>query len=538
MDAPLEKPTGAPLEKPTGAPLETSVAKTLNVENEPGPGNSVPTEVPSVVPALEPGSGTSVRKLPLLIPMGPKTPIDTTDLVRSSMEPVVATELWSVTNALAFLILLVILAITGIFGISSFGSIQHIKDDWANQRCSPLIMPFASLFGYNTKDNFEFCMGKIFNMHSAPQMDSITAIFGTFTTLLGSIFNSINSMRNTIASLGGGINVVFQEFTDRITMFFYTLRMSAIRLKMLFGRIYATLFSVMYMGMSGITGMSSFTNTFLFSFLDTFCFPGSTEVIVVTREKLQKVPIRHVKIGDILMPGRCTVTATFAFYARGQPMVRLGTTIVSTNHYLKHQGKYIKAGDHPLAIPMGGWESDEYLYCLNTNNHIIPVGILDFLDYDETSEADSITMRMIEERINGVPSPSTPYRFVESGFALHENARICVKSGVLPIKNVRIGDVLSTGSQVVGVIRKCVTEVCMVNGIRITPSTLFWDGYMWVRFGERYEIHAADTEMISLIVTPNSQIELENGLYVRDYMELCSPDAELYYSMQIEKNMA
>ena len=172
--APLEKPTGAPLEKPTGAPLETSVAKTLNVENEPGPGNSVPTEVPSVVPALEPGSGTSVRKLPLLIPMGPKTPIDTTDLVRSSMEPVVATELWSVTNALAFLILLVILAITGIFGISSFGSIQHIKDDWANQQ-SPIQIKSPS-FHYLNFDCKE--------CHPPPLTASIPAFFNIVVAIL------------------------------------------------------------------------------------------------------------------------------------------------------------------------------------------------------------------------------------------------------------------------------------------------------------------------------------------------------------------
>jgi hypothetical protein len=58
---------------------------------------------------------------------------------------------------------------------------------------------------------------------------------------------------------------------------------------------------------------------------------------------------------------------------------------------------------------------------------------------------------------------------------------------------------------------------------------------MWVRFGELYRIHPVNMEMISLVVTPNSQIELENGLRVRDYMELCSPDAEMYYTQYLEK---
>ena len=44
-------------------------------------------------------------------------------------------------------------------------------------------------------------------------------------------------------------------------------------------------------------------------------------------------------------------------------------------------------------------------------------------------------------------------------------------------------------------------------------------------------------EFVSLIVTPNSQIELENGIYVRDYMELCSPDTETYYSKHIKEGI-
>jgi hypothetical protein len=42
------------------------------------------------------------------------------------------------------------------------------------------------------------------------------------------------------------------------------------------------------------------------------------------------------------------------------------------------------------------------------------------------------------------------------------------------------------------------------------------------------------TEIISFITITNYQIELENGLIIRDYMELCSPDSEMYYSQKLE----
>ena len=445
-------------------------------------------------------------------------------------------ELWSFGNALAFMILLIILFGVIYNGLSFANEIQRIKDNWAEQRCNPMIMPFASQFGYNTSENFQFCMGKIFNIHSASYTDSFGSITSRFTGLLTSIFSSISSMRNVIATLGGGINVVFQEFTDRISLFFFKLRMNAIHLKMMFGRIYAILFSVMYMGMSGITGISSFTNTFLFSFLDTFCFPGDTLITVAdnVNNTIKQVPIKDIKIGDVLLPGDCRVTSTFSFYAKGQPMVKIGSIVVSTNHYMYFQGKLIKAGEHPYAIHLGHWTSNDYLYCLNTSNHIIPVGIMDFLDYDETGKADKETMQFVENRINATSLPVKQNNFTEYGFAIDENEQIWTKSGRKAIKDVVIGEKLTTGSEVVGFIRKEVSEICTVFGMKITPSTLYWNSKKWARIGEHFPIEKVKMEFVSLIVTPNSQIELGNGIYVRDYMELCSPDTETYYSKHIK----
>ena len=444
-------------------------------------------------------------------------------------------ELWSLGNALGAIILILVLFATTLFGSSQLANIASIKANWANERCSPMIMPFASLFGYNAKENFDFCLGRIFRTHSEPYMGSMGSIFGQFGGMLTTLFQSMSSMRNTIASMGGGINLMFQEFTDRISAFFFRLRISAIRLKTLFGRMYAILFSIMYMGTSGITGMTSFTNTALFSFLNTFCFPGDTILCVQDRyNRIRRVPIKDVRIGDVLMPGRCPVTATFQFYAKGQPMVQLGSTIVSTNHYVYHKGKRIQAGDHPFAIDNGPWASEEPLYCLNTVNHHLPVGPLIFMDYDETAAADTATMNMIDRRINGTPhAPLKDYPFTESGCAMGEHVRIKTMSGIKRAIDLQIGDELSTGCTVVGWIRRCVTEVCDHAGTLVTPATLYWDTTQWRRYGETHPIRKEPCELMSFVVTPHSQIEWEDGTIIRDYMEWCSPDAEQYYTEQL-----
>lgn len=449
-------------------------------------------------------------------------------------------ELWSFTNALLFIIFLILSAFGLIYGLSAFTQLDKIKEDWPNQRCSPMIMPFASYFGHDAKENFEFCMGKIFSTHSQSYLGSITGIFGQFSSILTSMFNSMNSMRNTIASLGGGINVIFQEFTERISMFFFKLRMTSIYMKSLFMRMYALLFSVMYMGMSGISGMTSFTNTFLFSFLDTFCFPEETPIIV---EGKGSIPIKDVRIGDILLPGRSKVTATFEFEARGQPMVQLGSVVVSTNHYVMYNGHAIKAGNHPDAIQLGPWKSEKHLFCLNTHDHHIPVSILTFMDYDETSAADHQTMHWMEQRLNGhipndPPSPVIKRAFREYGFAVKETTGIKMKDGSLRVaKDVRVGDEISTNATIAGIIRKQITQrVQTSSGLWMTPSTLTWESVssQWKRVGDYHLVESCEEEYISFVVIPHSQIELEDGTIVRDYMEICSPDSEMYYAKHLE----
>jgi hypothetical protein len=228
------------------------------------------------------------------------------------------------------------------------------------------------------------------------------------------------------------------------------------------------------------------------------------------------------------------VTATFRFYSRGQPMVKLGSVKVSTNHYVEYQGKYIKAGEHPHAIDIGAWHSDEPLYCLNTHDNKIPVEYLTFLDYDEDSTADIPTMNYIQNRINAVKCERS-YKFREYCSAIGEDTVLRLENGTSKAKDIQIGDKLATGGEVVGLIRREVSQICeLENGTITTPSTLIWKDDKWIRCGE-YMKHTEKTcELISFIVVPNSQIELEDGTRVRDYMELCSPDSELYYSQQIE----
>jgi hypothetical protein len=451
--------------------------------------------------------------------------------------------LWNYSNALAIILVIITLFIFIFIGTNAFLDVKNVSKNWDKYRCSPTVMPLAWLYGFNTTENFNFCMGKVFSVHSTPFVGSFSVIIQQFVDLVKTLFDSISSLRNMIATMGGGINIIFQEFTERISAFFFQLRISAIQIKNLISRLYAILFSVMYMGMSGVTGVTTFTNTFMYSFLNTFCFPGNTIINLIGNKN---VKIKDIKIGNIIDNKDNTtsiVTGTFKFHAKGQDIVSINDVVVSTNHYLKYNDAFIMAGEHPNAIKLGKWESDEPLYCLNTNNHLICINNITFLDYDETEEGDFETMNMIDNMINGTNNINTTSKIKEYASCYSKNTPIILKNNeITTIKNIKIGDILSTGATVCGVINRKIYEKVELNinniHLSCSSSCLIWDekNNMWKRSGELSKIISCDEEMVSLIVTPNSQFEignLINNIRVRDYMELCSPDSEIYYTKHL-----
>jgi len=451
------------------------------------------------------------------------------------------TRAWNSLNALAFLILLFMMVMIKNTVSQGYAGIDQVKKNWAYYRCQPSIMPFASLYGYDTAQNFEFCMKNMFMSHASDITGPFTEIQGLFSEVLGDISTAMNSIREGVATMGGGINVIFQDFTDRITSFFFQLRISAIRIKTLIGRMYALMFSVLYMGMSATEAGTNFSNTALFGFLDVACFVPETRVDVQGKGLL---PIYKVRIGDVLVSPTSTtgsrVTSKFLFATQGQPMVRVGDIMVSTNHYLFSEGEgWVQAVDHPDAVPLGPYER-EALVCLNTEDHVIPISPYLFRDYDETDVAHEPTMRMIEGRINGGQTSKSPYSFRENSPSLHPNTLIRLKDRALVLlRDVQLGDTLSTGSTVIGIIHKEVKEVCQIGPNRMGSATLVWipERQRWVRAGECGPVQTLQDPIvfIGLIVVSNSQIELADETIVRDYLELCSPDAEEFYKGEVRE---
>jgi hypothetical protein len=428
-----------------------------------------------------------------------------------------------------------------IFILSSFSqvlSIKEVQDNWEKYRCRPDIILSASIYGYNTSDNFNFCISNLFEQRAKAIIGPFFVYLKEFVDILMTMLESINSVRMIFATIVGTITTVFSEFSSRIQALFYRIQMSAIRMKFLMGRVFATLYAVMFMGLAGIRATQNFGNTFLFKFLDTFCFHPNTLVHIQSKGM---IPIKDVKIGDTFTTGD-KVTATFQFKADGQEMVSLNNIIVSTNHYLLHNGKWIKAVDHPDAKPIAAWSggAEKPLICLNTNTHSFPIGPYIFRDYDEIDSGDIESMEMALTMLNGKPSS----RPAAAGASSPAGAAACHGKTLLKVKNqapvqassIQLGTMLTMG-EVIGIVKKECTSISKYGDDTFASGTAVWcmTTKSWRRVSDITGTEELEQPEVfySFIVTPSASIVTSSDTVFRDYMEVHTPDLELPYAASL-----
>lgn len=439
--------------------------------------------------------------------------------------------------------LLTLFFILIVYGLKKLDFIQDVKKNWEKVRCRPDIMFFAGLYGFDTAENINFCLSKIFSSRAGATITPFYTFLQSFTGIVLTLLQSINSIRMTFATLVGSVTTVMSNFKDRIQQLFFRIKIAMVRIRFLMNRIYGTLFAMMYMMLSGITAVTNFGNTFLFKFLDTFCFAPETPIEVRGKGI---IPIRDVCIGDILEPTGTRVTSCFQFAADGQPMVSLARTDstmqieVSANHFIRWEGEWIRSDEHPLSQPCGDWAggSKRPLICLNTETHEIPIGGHIFCDYDETSDADEPTMNWVLNTLNNTTNSSVNQSYDYTTCILAETTLRKKDGSILSAADVSLGEELKTGT-VVGIVKKEVTEVARAAPF-LTPGCAVWldSSQKWERIGEQgvLPLHTPHIAY-SYVIFPTAQIELANGLRIRDYVELHTPEAKDIYGSCLRKSM-
>ena len=434
--------------------------------------------------------------------------------------------------------LLVAISIGIFIAIENMSNLSNIQDNWAEYRCQPHMIPLAGFFGYSVNENFEFCLQQIIQESTKGITGPFAGGMFGFTNVLMNLMKSANSFRTMMATLVGGVIKIISEFKARMTALMGRVKLTASRMKAMMYRVYGTMFAVIYMGLSAQTGIANFGDTFIFKFIDTFCFPPEQ---LVTLETGHTLPISKVLVNHILKGGH-RVETIYKFAADGQEMVHLRPTSdtlepiqVSSNHFLKYNDKWIMAKDHPDAVKIGDWKGgvERPLICLSTHDHLLPIGPYIFADYDETDEANAETQEWVHKSLNGKTSERLNSD-VSYEIGMPSYTMVKTLSGYKYLYEIRLGERITETDTVVGIQCSETSEFCQLPDSQLVArGSLIWNKEKgeWQRaYSFLPEVPSNTSEIIALFVSPGAKYEIMGGHIVRDAMEIYSPDMKKAYA--------
>ncbi len=435
--------------------------------------------------------------------------------------------------------ILVFSIVTGIFlaltfAVFSLSSMIELAKNFEKYRCNPMMMPFASQYGYDAKENFDFCVSNILGEKVAaafaPLFGQMSQMLGVFTVIM----NATLGMRKLFSNFFLSVNSFIGNVRNRIQNLLFQIRMSFIKMNSLMGRVYGTMFSVVFMGTSALTAAQNSGNSDLVKFLSEFCFDPATPVRM---EDGRTQYIKDVRIGDRLAPINGivpVVSSTFRFNGTKTPMVCVDDVVLSEEHFVQYDGTWMPAKDHPRALPT---ESLPTLVCLNVSGNMFRIGNSGLIvrDYDEHDSPGIVeaVQRIAERALNGPGGQTKSVADYSLGFDPLMDVQMA--GGVWkPATEVRLGDRLSGGGVVVGIAReRCGDCRHLPSGGVVSAAQLVYAGLRWARGAQLYETEAGSRVLVQLITSNCGVITVKDGDCVynlRDYREVALPEMETPYA--------
>ena len=445
--------------------------------------------------------------------------------------------------------LIVFSLLTGIFIILlalmfTFANISELSKNFPRYRCNPLFMPFVGSFGHDPKENFNFCLSNIFNVKAAEIFAPIYAILGNFTQIVQVIMNVALSIRQLFSNFLAGVNNFIRNVRDRVQGLLFSIRMSFLKMNNLMGKVYGTMYAVMWMGTSALTAGNNLANNDLVQFMFEFCFHPDTQI---QRADGTYTHISNIKIGDELAAidgnPKPIVSSVFRFDGTRTPMVQIGDVILSTSHYVQYNQSMIHAEDHPSAIPSSPTSS---LVCLNVSGHRFAIGRNNIVvaDYDE-HDAEAVqraTQTTAMKALNG--NARTEDYVADYSLGVDKDYEVKMADGAWRrIQNIGLGEDVWNAGKVLGIVSEQGSlSTSDIEGIRMAPAQIRFNPKteQWERIAHTLGATAGATAaaklqpatLYSLITERCGAIRVRLGAsehFIRDYREVPLPEMEDAY---------
>jgi len=368
-----------------------------------------------------------------------------------------------------------IVALISSFYLFGIGQVAHLKKNWVQYRCNPIYMPMAGMVGDDVLSNFTKCTMKGFHDYAGFIMDPLMAEFSIVNDTLGEVTSTMTSMRSMFSGVRGGFLGIVGSVFGKIQNVMSQTQYIVIRMRTLMSRVVGIMFSFVYIFYGGMQSGQSLVNGPVGKTMSFLCFDPETIVETMAGPK----PMKHVMIGDRLLPDMAMVTSTYCLLGEGVQMYSINEVIVTGSHKVKYKNKFIRVDKHPDVKVSE--KVCKKLACLNTTTHRIKIKNTEFLDFDESEDLEFKKFKnsYIQNIYNGsVATKPSPYKN-----GILPQSEVPLLGGIaIPIHGITVGDRLDNGDLVMGV---CIHTI---------PSN------MYVELGKR------------LLVSPNTWVVIDNNI--------------------------
>jgi hypothetical protein len=144
--------------------------------------------------------------------------------------------------------------------------LQPIKNDWANQRCNPAIIPFAGMIVkpndktimQATEENFAQCTHSILKNITDYAFVPIYYVANTITEVFNEAVNAVNSLRGILDKMRESINSITTDIMGRALNVTLPLLNMVIYMRHVIGKTQATLTASVFTFLGGYLTLNSF----------------------------------------------------------------------------------------------------------------------------------------------------------------------------------------------------------------------------------------------------------------------------------------
>jgi hypothetical protein len=269
------------------------------------------------------------------------------------------------------------------FGIIYYlTSMLSIQDNWLENRCNPMYMPFAE----NIQDNFMYCIQNVQTNLMPYLLQPIQFVLSMLTDFGGEISTSVNSMRELISTFVGNTTNIFVNIYGAFMGLIIAFQRIVLGIQDMINKLIGVVVTLLYILQGTIDTMSSAWSGPPGQLVRALCFHPETHL---RKSDGSYFPICKSTIGIELHDGSIITKVHRFENCKSEILYELSHNIrqsmlpimVTGNHYIFYKNRWIMVKDIPN-VTQSPIKSD-ILYCLETSSQNIHIQSCVFWDWND-----------------------------------------------------------------------------------------------------------------------------------------------------------